>query len=197
VQLTAAFKAGVRIPRSTVASAVALLAERHTDGLVAKNLADLHLSWAEEPDQAFLTHEIDIRDITDAQVAAVPVLFQDRLVAAREFRAVFIGDQCFSTAIDQRERAGHLDVRTLSGGERRYKRADLHESTLTAMRQMLRLLGLDLCAADIIETPSGDQILVDLNSCGAWWWVDDRHDGAVTQAIASYLVAASESQPAN
>jgi glutathione synthase/RimK-type ligase-like ATP-grasp enzyme len=159
---------------------------------VAKNIADLHLAWGEDPSLAFLTCSVDPESLADGQIASVPVLYQERVRAEREYRVVMVDGQPFSAAIAWSDRRNVVDVRTAEDALGAYQPTDLPQETAEGLRAVLGHFGLGYCSADLVEGEDGVVRLLDLNACGAWWWVDDLFGGSVTEALSKKLGEMSE-----
>jgi D-alanine-D-alanine ligase-like ATP-grasp enzyme len=47
---------------------------------------------------------------------------------------------------------------------------------------------LDYCAADFMEDKKGNIYFLELNTCGAWWWLDTFYNGAICKKIVNTLI---------
>lgn len=186
LQLTAAKSVGLEIPATTCGTDANEVRAQRPSPTVAKNLADLHLAWGDDSNLAFLTRQVDLSALTDA-LTTVPVIYQEQLTGFREYRVVVVAGQPFAAAIDWADRARAVDVRTSAAGLRGYRRAALPAPVVAQLQALLERLRLGYCSADLAEGSDGLFRLLDLNACGAWWWVDDLYEGAVTTAIADEL----------
>ncbi|WP_432158324.1 ATP-grasp domain-containing protein [Streptomyces sp. bgisy153] len=188
LQNAAAARAGLSVPRTVVGNVPervrAVFGGRR---VVAKNIASLHRAWGTRSTLSFLTRTVDTGALRDAQIAACPVIYQERLKPWREHRVVVAGEESFVATIDRSGDDGAVDVRATPSALAAFRRSAIDEGALKGLRTILASFGLRYCSADLMESEAGEYSFLDLNSCGAWWWVDDLHGGAVTRALADAL----------
>ncbi|MBT9171432.1 MAG: hypothetical protein DDT18_01808 [Actinobacteria bacterium] len=155
--------------------------------VVAKNIAT---PWivSHEITRAAYTRLIDpswLQD--DAALSFAPVIYQEYHERKRDIRVVIVDDKVFAASCipgpHQRE-----DVRKESGTGESFKACDFDLDTLSKLRQLMRALSLDYCAADFMEDGEGNLFFLEVNTCGAWWWLDRLYDGAICQSIADALM---------
>nr|MDT0664174.1 hypothetical protein [Micromonospora sp. DSM 115978] len=143
-------------------------------------------------------HSLFTRVLSDADLtalplslAAAPVVFQ-RLVDARlELRVTVVDEQVFAaaTATDDLAAAGLAG----SGDVRRVRRAvpiSPHYLANDVAERCVRLvagLGLRYAALDLLVTPDGDHVFLDLNPRGGWWFVEQRAGLPISDAVAGLL----------
>jgi hypothetical protein len=54
----------------------------------------------------------------------------------------------------------------------------------------MQKLQIDYCAAaDFMEDKNGNLFFLEVNTCGAWWWLDKLYNGAICKSIADALIA--------
>lgn len=80
------------------------------------------------------------------------------------------------------------DVRKESSTGESFKACDFDPDTLDKLKRLMHSLSLDYCAADFMEDREGNLLFLEVNTCGAWWWLDRLYDGAICQSIANALV---------
>ena len=188
LQFTAAQGAGLKIPATVVGNIASQVRARFAEmPTIGKNIASLHQAWATRSDLSFLTRDIRIEMLTDEQIAACPIIYQASVEPWREHRVVVVDERSFAVTIDRASRSEYIDVRSTPSAVSQFYASNFDASALSELRELLGAFGLRYCSADFIETRDGEIIFLDLNSCGAWWWVDDLHDLKVTQALADAL----------
>lgn len=155
--------------------------------IVAKNLAT---PWvvSHETTRAAYTRIIDSAWLEDdAALSFAPVIYQEYHERKRDIRVVVIDDKVFAAScipgLHQRE-----DVRKESGTGESFIACDFDPDALTKLRELMRALSLDYCAADFMVNREGKLLFLEVNTCGAWWWLDRLYDGAICQSIADALV---------
>ncbi|PJE64264.1 MAG: hypothetical protein COU90_03545 [Candidatus Ryanbacteria bacterium CG10_big_fil_rev_8_21_14_0_10_43_42] len=155
--------------------------------IIAKNLAT---PWvvSHEITRAAYTRIIDpawLQD--DATLSFAPVIYQEYHERKQDIRVVVVNDKVFAASCipgpHQRE-----DVRKESGTGESFKVCEFDLNALSKLRQLMRALSLDYCAADFMENTEGNLFFLEVNTCGAWWWLDRLYNGAICQSIADALV---------
>lgn len=155
--------------------------------IVAKNLAT---PWivSSEITRAAYTRIINPAWLqNDAALSFAPIIYQEYYERRRDFRAVVIGEKVFAASCisgpHQRE-----DVRKESSTGESFKICEFDMDAVSKLRQLMRVLSLDYCAADFMEDTKGNLFFLEVNTCGAWWWLDRLYDGAICQSITDALV---------
>jgi glutathione synthase/RimK-type ligase-like ATP-grasp enzyme len=139
-------------------------------------------------DYALFTVRVTRDELTD-EACIAPILMQEEVSKARELRVTVVGDQVFSCALysqDHEETA--VDWRRAISQVR-------HEATRVSAdleRKLLNMThdcGLTFGAFDLIETPSGDIVFVELNPNGQWAWIEQMTQLPIREAILDVLAA--------
>lgn len=109
------------------------------------------------------------------QLALAPMTFQEHLEKRVELRVTLVGDRVFAAAIDTHGHArAQVDWRkegaALAGAWTPYA---LPDAIADQLRALAAALGLTYGAADVIVTPDGRHVLLELNPAGEWFWLDD------------------------
>jgi hypothetical protein len=130
-------------------------------------------------------------DVEPDQVDTIrlaPTVFQEYVPKKREIRAVVIGGRVFAASVDsQLVPAARHDVRGIAGKQARYEPYDLPEEVRSALLEMVRGLGLRFCSADLVLTPDGRHVFLDLNANGQWLWLELEAGLPLSAAMADVL----------
>ena len=103
-------------------------------------------------------------------VAAAPTIFQPYVEKAFELRCVVIGERIFAAKIhSQATDATRLDWRA---GEPEHEIFALPEQVKAAIRRLMASFGLNFASLDMIVTPDGDFVFLELNPNGQWLWLE-------------------------
>lgn len=131
-------------------------------------------------------------NLTPAQVDTIrlaPAVFQEYVPKEREVRAVVIGRQVFAASVDsQSVPAARHDVRGVTR-QARYEPYDLPREVSRALLEVVDGFGLRFCSADLVLTPSGELVFLDLNPNGQWLWLELEAGLPLTSAMADVLAA--------
>lgn len=105
-----------------------------------------------------------------ASVAAAPTIFQPYVEKAFELRCVVMGDKIFCAKLDsQGSERTRLDWRA---GEPDHEIFVLPAQVEEAIRRLMDSFELNFASLDMIVTPDGDFVFLELNPNGQWLWLE-------------------------
>src|SRR6185503_12846663 len=170
-QLRLARALGLCVPRTLVTNDPdAVRAFRAEVGtLVTKMLTPLSVSMGKA--ELFVrTSELRDEDLNDLDgLRYSPMVFQERIEKRRELRVACVGARCFAGAIDaSRSEAGRTDWRGARPDEARWQPAEVSADVRRRLGELLARLGLTYGAVDLIETPAGENVFLEINPSGEW-----------------------------
>lgn len=187
IQLAAARECGLAIPDTLISSEPEMIRRFAAGGtIVAKNLAT---PWTHEDghDLAALTKIVPDEWLVDGEeLSFAPVIYQRFHQRRCDIRVTMVGEQSFAVAGEP----GHgqeADIRASGSTGASYHPIDFDPEIGVKLQQLMRRFNLQYCAADFMEDTLGNIRFLELNTCGAWWWVDELYDGAVLSALTSFL----------
>jgi glutathione synthase/RimK-type ligase-like ATP-grasp enzyme len=103
-------------------------------------------------------------------VAAAPTIFQPYVEKAFELRCVVIGERIFAAKINsQATAATRVDWRA---GEAEHEVFALPEQVEASIRRLMVSFGLNFASLDMIVTPDGEFVFLELNPNGQWLWLE-------------------------
>ena len=191
-QLRLAARAGLRVPRTLVtndpAAARRFFAE--TEGqTVAKLLRPLTISMdAVEP--FVYTNRVREEDLNGAEsLRHSPMVFQELIPKACELRVAYVAGDIFAGALDAVGTSrGHTDWRRAAPDECRWQKAQLPTDVASGLKALMSELGLAFGAVDLICTPSGEHVFLEVNPGGEWGMLQRDLGLPISQAIARALL---------
>jgi MvdC family ATP-grasp ribosomal peptide maturase len=192
LQLRLAHDAGLRIPRTLLTNDPRRAREffRETGGaLVAKLLAPLSVGM--DAGAAFVyTNEVGADDLEDAGgLRHSPMVFQERIEKSLELRVAYVAGNFFVGALDaSRSVRGQTDWRRAAPGECRWQRDDIPAELKAQLTALMRKLQLVYGAIDIIRTPEGRHVFLEVNPGGEWGMLERDLDLPISEAIADALL---------
>lgn len=198
VQYMRAVDIGLPIPQTILSNAPSSIRPAVPALPLMKFLGDTSRLWSvDDEGYSTLTVETSLANVDDDMIRRAPAIYQARVVSASEVRVVAIataaGTEGSVFAASAIKPAGIADIRSVENGLARYTPCGLPGDVRSRLFRLLRALNVGFCSADLIVTPEGEHVFVDLNATGAWWWIDDLYEGAVTRSIAQTLVLRSGS----
>lgn len=171
-QLTEASRAGLTIPHTLISNDPARAAtfvdalgttECAIKPLLAVGVTDEHgyrlpLTTTLPPG-----HSLD-------SVALAPTMFQPYVDKAFELRCVVMGEKIFAAKLDsQANEDSRIDWR---GGDPEHEIFELPESVQVSLRRLMDRFDLNFASLDMIVTPDGEFVFLELNPNGQWLWLE-------------------------
>lgn len=200
VQLRLAHQLGLTIPTTLISNDPLEVREFYAscNGPVVVKTQTSFALYREQEQQVVFTsqfHEHHLKELDGLRYA--PMMFQEMLPKARELRATIVGDRVFTAAVESSQLPGaEVDWRRkgleLIDAWSPYPLPSEVERSLLALA---RSLGLNYGAADLIVTPDGRHIFLEVNAGGEWFWLQSILP--IAEAIAELLIEGAEGRRAS
>jgi glutathione synthase/RimK-type ligase-like ATP-grasp enzyme len=128
-------------------------------------------------------------------VALAPSIFQPYVDKAFELRCVVIGERIFCAKIDSQ--ANENTRKDWRAGEREHEIFALPEHVEASIRRLMASFGLNFASMDMIVTPEGEFVFLELNPNGQWLWLETELGLPLVASMADLLTTnhASAGQP--
>lgn len=124
-----------------------------------------------------------------SSIALTTNLFQEYISKAFELRINVIGSQVFAAEIhSQHSKRAKIDFR-LCYDDLYYKIHRLPLEIEEACRSLVRMFRLEFSAIDMLVTPDGEYVFLELNSCGQWGWIENHTRLPLTETLVNLLAA--------
>lgn len=191
-QLGVARSVGLRVPK-TLVSNDPLLVREFFGRLSGKVVAKLLTGGGEGPDgtpMVLFTNEVSADDLIEADALRhCPMVFQERIPKRRELRVVFVNGRFFVGAVDASgSEAGKTDWRLAKPEECQWEVIDLPSTVARNTTALMEQLGLVFGAIDMIETPDGEHVFLEVNPSGEWGMLERDLSLPISEAIADALL---------
>jgi MvdD family ATP-grasp ribosomal peptide maturase len=194
LQLQVARELGLDIPRTLTtndAGAVRAFAESCEGGMVTKMLSSFAI-YNEGKEMVVFTNRVKPEDLADLSgLNLCPATFQELLPKSLELRVTVVGQRVMSASIDSQvsDRAVHdwrRDGLSMLQDWRPYQLPiDVEEKVLRLMDHF----SLNYGAIDIILTPDGRHVFLEINPCGEFFWLERTPGLPISDAIADVLLS--------
>jgi hypothetical protein len=126
----------------------------------------------------------DLEAATPEEIACCPHFFQREIPKAHELRVVVVGDRVLAFRIDSQDHElTALDWRKgmeVAG----FTATSLDDTTVGLIRAFMKRTGLFTGSLDLIVDPDQNVWFLECNQDGAWGWLDNIAEGAITSAFA-------------
>lgn len=195
-QLRLAAELGLAVPRTLTTNdpdSVRAFWDLCGRRVVVKALSSFAIHDDDGREQVVFTSQLAADDLAHLdQLALSPMTFQEHLDKAVELRVTVVGDRVFAAAVDsQALERSRVDWRK-AGSELvgSWTPCALPADVAAKLLQLAARLGLSYGAADLVVTPDGRHVFLEINPAGEWFWLDDVFGPrALSTAIAETLLA--------
>lgn len=191
-QLRVADAAGLTLPRTLVSNRPAEVREFFNSverGMVAKLLRPLSQSMGKAPVfvRTNIVAESDLEGLDSLRFC--PMVFQENIPKACELRICLVSDKAFVGALDaSQSRGGTTDWRMAEPGEVSWKNDNVPDDVLSKLRSLMKSLELINGAVDMIRTPDGEHVFLEINPAGEWGMLERDLNLPISEAIADALL---------
>lgn len=191
-QLRLAARAGLRVPRTLVTNDPVASRQffAETEGqTVAKLLRPIAVSM--NADKPFVyTNRVREEDLAGAEALRhSPMVFQELIPKAYELRVAWVAGETFAGALNATGTSGgHTDWRRAAPEECRWQMAQLPIEVANSLQSLMSELGLVFGAVDLICTPSGEHVFLEVNPSGEWGMLERDLGLPISEAIARALL---------
>jgi MvdC family ATP-grasp ribosomal peptide maturase len=192
-QLRLARESGLSVPRTLITNdprrARAFYDEM--DGIVVAKLLTGISQRMEGPAPAVPTSSVRREDLDDLEALRhCPMVFQERIRKEVELRVMYVEGRLFTGSIDARLSAGGaIDWRGATPEECQWRLDSVPEDVARSLKALMRALGLASGAIDLIRTPSGEHLFLEVNPTGEWGMLERDLDLPISEALAEALLS--------
>lgn len=193
LQLALAAREGLSVPETRITDdpeEIRALHERWDGAMVAKLVGGQVV--APTVDEQYVVHTtlVEKEDLSsDAALAACPAIYQRRVEKALDLRVTVVGERLFACCIDSQEsEQGAVDWRGAGPGVLPIRQCELDGDTAVKCLALMRRMGIDFAGLDLIVTPDGETIFLEVNAAGQWLWVQEATGMPIASAIVDQLL---------
>lgn len=193
LQLQTARALGLEVPRTLITNdpaAVRDFARECETGLVTKMLSSFAI-YEGGDEKVVFTNPVGPQDLEDlAGLSLCPMTFQEMIPKALELRTTIVGERVFTAAIDPHasERATHDWRRDGVGLIEQWQHYELPREVEQRLLRLMDYFGLNYGAMDIIVTPDGRHVFLEVNPSGEFFWLERFPGLPISDAIADVLL---------
>ncbi|WP_242884021.1 ATP-grasp ribosomal peptide maturase [Actinomadura litoris] len=189
IQLAIATEVGLRVPRTLITSEPHTAydwAEDLTRPVVYKPMSGVYHADEGERRVMFTSLVDDLDDLLDPAFARTAQMLQERIPKAFEARVCIFGTQIFAVRIDAASEQARKDWRS-DYDALTYSVIELPEELTRSLRELLMKLGLVAGMVDLICTPSGCWVFLEVNQGGEFGWLAEATGLPMYAAMADLL----------
>ena len=195
IQAYYASSSGLLIPETFQGGSPGLLhdfSSSTTEGheLCIKPIESTHIRVDEKVTLAHYTKIFHRRPLNELEsVKACPVTIQKYIEKDYEIRATVVGEKIFAASIDTKNASddAKIDFRHYDWANTPYYPVTLPDEVCKQILVVMRRMGLNYGAFDLIKTYDSQYYFLEVNSQGQWLWVEDMTGLKISDAIAESL----------
>lgn len=179
LQLQVAREIGLLTPRTLTSNnpeAVKQFAQEcKAQGIVTKMLSQFAIYGEGGEEMVVFTSPVSEDDLENLQgLQFCPMTFQENIPKALELRTTIVGQKVFTAAVNSQELEGSTydwrkEGRALN---EKWQVYDLPEEIEKKLLKLMHYFGLNYGAIDIIVTPDGRHIFLEINPVGEFFWLE-------------------------
>jgi glutathione synthase/RimK-type ligase-like ATP-grasp enzyme len=198
-QLALAARLGFRVPRTQITNSPEAVLDFYASchgRMVTKVLWDGHVPREGEIAMAY-TRPVRRRDAASYRaVRYAPLILQEYVPKQFELRCTVVDTQVFAAAIQsQASRVTRHDWRHYDNERATYSAYDLPAEVAARCVALTRALGLCFGAIDLVVTPAGEHVFLEVNPNGQWAWVEDLTGLPIAAALTDLLARGAAGVP--
>lgn len=189
-QLSLAAELGLQIPRTIVTNDPQTIRQAFTDfgEMVVKPTRIGYLTHKGEEFAVFTSRVLEqhLQELDSAHWS--PAIYQALVPKIFDLRITIVGHKIFAAAIDsQSDPSATVDWRQTDNPRLPHHSITLPEGVAELLFHMINSLQLTFGAIDMIQTPGGEYVFLEVNPSGQWLWLDDILECGISDAVAEWL----------
>ncbi len=194
LQLQVAREIGLDTPRTLITNqpaAVRAFAKTCETGIITKMMASFAIYDERGEERVVFTNPVSEADLADLDgLKFCPMTFQELLPKQLELRVTIVGKQVFCASVDSQQ----LDKAKFDWRKEgialldAWKPYTLPVEVEAKLLQFMEHFGLHYGAIDIIVTPSGRYVFLEVNPVGEFFWLEKFAGLPISAAIADMLL---------
>lgn len=198
-QLWMAAEVGLQIPPTLYAArlpAAQAFSQEHHESIIYKPFRAYFRVREDQRDQRayatkLLTNRVQAHDLVEREgFVPTPSIFQPYVEKQFELRVVVVGRQLFACAIhSQQSERSREDWRRYDLEHTPYEPYTLPEEIAAKLLQLMDRLGLVFGSIDLIVTPSGEYVFLEVNPNGQFDWIARLAHLPIYEHLAAMLIA--------
>jgi glutathione synthase/RimK-type ligase-like ATP-grasp enzyme len=178
LQLTEARRAGFAVPRTLICNRPeevrAFVRANQPSGTIFKAFAGY--AWDLPDGGSAMNYTVKVTESSlpsDAMLRAVPGIYQQLVPKAFELRVTYFGSHGVAAKLlSQSSMSTALDWRMGDPAAMQVEPYQLPPEVDAACRQVMRRLGIVFGSFDLIVTPQGDHVFLEVNQMGQFLWLE-------------------------
>jgi glutathione synthase/RimK-type ligase-like ATP-grasp enzyme len=189
-QLSTAAAIGLRIPRTVITNDPIEIRAAFADfgDMIVKPVRSGYFMNEGEEYSVFTSRVLKSHLESLDSALRCPSIYQELVPKRFDIRITVVGHKIFGAAIDSQSDAFALvDWRHASNPNLPHCAISVPQDLQAQLLALMDRLDLSFGAIDMIETPSGEYVFLEINPSGQWLWLDDLLNFGISNAVAEWL----------
>ncbi len=194
LQMKYAVKAGLLVPDTLITNQPERLisfSQEHGGNIAVKVIhSKMFREQDKEGAKAIYTNKVSTEYIKkhSAEISIAPLMAQEYIEKKLEFRVTVVGNEVFACAIHSQESdKTKEDWRHYDFEKVKHEAYDLPLEIKNKLLMFMKLCGLSFGAIDMILTPKGEYVFLEVNPSGQFGWIEGLAGLPISEAIAKTL----------
>lgn len=185
-----AAKCGFRVPKTVMSNNPEVVQKAAIDleGLLLNSIGYIALDPLEQ--YALYSERFSVFELLNSTeaIAACPVFAQEYVEKDVELRVMAVGDHMLACSIDsQASERTKVDWRHYDFDRVKHARVTLPDDVQQRLRCFMRTVDLRYGAIDLIKTPEGEYMFLEVNPSGQWGWIADMAQLPIAESVVDML----------
>jgi hypothetical protein len=136
------------------------------------------------------TRQLSLEELTafEVSLSLCPVSVQQYVEKSLELRINVIGDEVFAAAIQSQVPGTYQADCRKDVSQYTIDAYNLDDQTRQKCLALLKELGLKYGAIDMIITPEGEEVFLEINASPQWLWIEHKTKQPITEALAKWMI---------
>ncbi|WP_224372183.1 MvdC/MvdD family ATP grasp protein [Hyalangium versicolor] len=200
LQLKLASALGMELPPTLITNDPEEFLEfyaKHEGNIVSKLPSPALTMTLKHLQLARYTQQVTRRDLVHADsIRYAPVTFQAYVPKRMELRITVVGEQVFAAEIhSQKANRTRIDWRRYDLGHTPHYPHTLPDGVRRSCVELVRQLGLSYGAIDMVLTPDGRYVFLEINPNGQFLWIEQLTGMPISEAICDLLASGRAPEP--
>jgi glutathione synthase/RimK-type ligase-like ATP-grasp enzyme len=196
-QIWIAKEVGLSVPETLITNDIAAVRElgsRHAE-IITKSMYYAGFGWDSGQYGCFtyILSPDEYDKITSKELSYAPAIFQQRINKVQELRVTVIGEEVIACEIQTvPSTVENIDWRIEGVDELPHRVVDIPEPIAARLKKMLKTMGLNFGAFDLIVDETGTYYFIEVNPNGQYYWMEILVGAPLTEAMVSLIIRLSE-----
>jgi glutathione synthase/RimK-type ligase-like ATP-grasp enzyme len=189
LQLNIAQQLGLRIPDTLVTGnpkAIRRFYSENNSNVIIKPISESRFLNEDSNQQLIFTNKLKESDLNVLEERVpLPSIFQENIEKEVELRITIVGTDCFSASINsQVDPETKIDWRKK---KLKFESTEIPNGIAAKCVSLVKALKLSFGAIDMIKTPSGEYVFLEINPNGQWVWIEQDTGLPISDSLIKFL----------